>query len=256
MRFASWSRVFYPRSSSFPAATIQFMLTSGTPREQAMEPFISSLNNNYANLITAASTVALAALTALLWFENRRLRNAGIAPQVVAYLRAHPDGNGAVQFVLANMGKGPAFAVKFVLACDEADFDAHEVLLRNDTERMPMSVLPQEEKLASLFGIGFKLFGSVGEKRIPPLKPFSVSIEYCDVLGRKFESHRVIDIKQFAGLAGITAKSNERLAAQSLENIEKHMATIARQTGRFSAFVDVTQFSDQWVKKAKGKEQP
>ncbi|MDP2372203.1 hypothetical protein [Reyranella sp.] len=218
-----------------------------------MENFITWLNG-YSNLITAASTVVLAALTAFLWFENRGLRKAGSAPQVVAYLLAHPDGNGAVQFILANIGKGPAFAVKFSLICDEADFDAHDVLLRNDAERMPMAVLPQDEILSSLFGIGFKLFGLVGDKRIAPLKPFSVSIEYHDVLGRKSKSQRVIDIKQFAGLAGITAKSNERQVAQSLEKIERHLATIARQSSRFNAFVDVTQLSDEWAKKAKGAE--
>lgn len=219
-----------------------------------MEAFISSLNTTYSNLITAVATVVLAVLTALLLLENRRLRNAGSAPQVVAYLSAHRDGSGAVQFVLANIGKGPAFAVQFSLVCDEDDFATHEVLLRNDAERMAMAVLPQDEKLASLFGIGFVLFGKVGDKRIDPLKPFSVNIKYHDVLGRKFESQRVIDIKQFAGLAGITAKSNERQVAQSLERIEQHLATIARQAGRFSAFVDTTQLSDQWVKKAKGSE--
>jgi hypothetical protein len=216
-----------------------------------MDDLLASLNK-YSDLITAAATVALAALTWFLLFENRGLRKAGSAPQVVAYLLPHPDGNGAVELVLANVGKGPAFNITFVLSCDEGDFDAHDVLLRNDADRMPLTVLPQDEKLKSLFGIGFKLFGLMDGQKIAPLKPFNVSIEYHDALGRKTKTERTIDIKQFAGLKGLIAKSNEHKVAQSLEKIEQHLGTIARQSARFNAFVDVTQLSDQYVQKTKG----
>lgn len=153
---------------------------------------------------------------------------------------------------MANIGKGPAFDVGFTFACDETDFESHNVQLRNDKERVPQTVLPQEESVKSLFGIGFQLFGDVRGGRIPPLKPFSVRIEYLDILGRKVVSERRIDIRQFSGLRGILAKSNERKSSQALEGIEKHLATIARQSGRFNAFVDTTKLSDQYVQKAKG----
>jgi hypothetical protein len=57
---------------------------------------------------------------------------------------------------------------------------------------------------------------------------------------------------QFAGLRGVLDKSNERNIAESLNRIEGHLSTLAGQSARVSAFVDVTQFGDQYVKKVKG----
>ncbi len=213
---------------------------------------IITLLNQLANPITAFATVVLAILTAFLWFENRRLRNAGIAPEVVSYLLPHPDGNGAVVFVLANVGKGPAFNVRFSFSCDEADFESHKVLLCNDEERVPLAVLPQDGELKTLFGIGYSLFGKVNGEEIGPLKPFNVNIEYQDVLAREVKNQRTVDIKQFSGLRGIVTKSNERRIADSLESIEKNLAVIAHQSARFNAFVDITKLSDESVRKTKG----
>lgn len=210
------------------------------------------LIDQYSSAVTAASTLVLAIITVLLWIENRSLRKAGTTPQVVAYLEPHIDGTGAIEFVLSNVGKGPAFDVTFDLDCDEADFEAHKVYLTNDRERTPMSVLPQDSKVRSLFGVSFVLYGKVGEKSIEPLKPFKVCIEYKDIFGRRRKTERRIDIRQFAGLHGILAKSNEAKAAKSLENIERHIGTIARQTGNFSAFVDVSEVCDQYVKVTPG----
>jgi hypothetical protein len=216
-----------------------------------MDGLLDSLNH-YSNLVTAASTAGLVLFTLFLWIENHRLRKSGSAPEVVSYLLPHPHGNGAIQFILANIGKGPAFEVKFDLVYDEDDFKAHNVMLENDKDRMPISVLPQNEEIKSLFGISFELYGQVGKERIDPLKSFKVRIEYTDSFGRKKKRERTLDIRQFAGLRGALEKSNARQIAQSLESIEQHMATVARQSRRFSAFVDVTEIGDQFVQVAKG----
>lgn len=207
--------------------------------------------NHYSNLITAAATVALAVLTAFLCFENRFLRKAGAAPEIVAYLAPNADGSGAVEFVLANIGRGPAFNVKHAFAADDADFEAHRVMLVNDENRTPISVIPQGEKLVVFFGVGFELYGNIGKDKIGPLKPFAVRIEYSDIFNRRHMSNRFIDIRQFAGLRGIISKSNMRIMADSLEGIEKHLASMAHQTRRSSAMIHTTQISDQYVQKKK-----
>ncbi|MBZ9920949.1 MULTISPECIES: hypothetical protein [unclassified Mesorhizobium] len=207
-----------------------------------------------ATVISAAATVFIALLTAFLWFENRRLRKAGNAPELVAYLSPHSDGSGAINFVLANVGKGPAFDVTFELLYDELDFKNHDVMLVNDKDRMPMSVIPQDERIYSLFGISFQLYGQMDGTDIGPLKPFQVCLDYFDVLGKKSSRKRAIDIKQFAGIRGVLAKSAERKIADSMEKIEHHLSTVARQSVKFSAFVDITEFDDRYVKKAKGGE--
>ncbi|TIW46190.1 MAG: hypothetical protein E5V71_05045, partial [Mesorhizobium sp.] len=110
--------------------------------------YLAQLFDTYANLIGAASTFAIALLTVFLWAENRRMRKAGAAPEVVAYLTPHPDGHGGIQFVLANVGRGPAYGLTFEFIYDEKDFASHAVMLVNDKERTPLTVLPQDEKLA------------------------------------------------------------------------------------------------------------
>ena len=87
-----------------------------------------------------------------------------------------------------------------------------------------------------------------------PLKQFEIKICYLDYLGKKHTRKRTIDIKQFSGLRGVLAKSANRKAADSLEKIERHLGIIAGQSNRFSAFVDITEFKDQYIKVAKGNE--
>lgn len=216
-----------------------------------MEHLFAELDG-YSNLITATATAVLALLTGILWFENRSLRKAGSSPEIVAYLLPHPDGNGGVHFVLANVGRGPAFNIAFDLDYDEDDFKAHGARLLNDPQRRPISVLPQDEKIRALIGISFELYGKIGEKDIGPLKPFKVRLAYNDVFGNKRKHERTLDIRQFEGLLGVLEKSNERKVSEALERIEKHMASIARQSSRFSALVDVTRIGDTHVQKAKG----
>lgn len=211
---------------------------------------------DYANYITAGATVAIAGLTFFLWYENLTLRKAGSSPELVAYLSPHPDGHGGIEFVLANVGRGPAFDVTFDLICDEEDFKAHDVLVVNDKDRMPITVIPQDVQQRALFGVSYVLYGSVNGKDIGPLKPFEVRISYSDIFGRKQTRKRAIDIRQFAGLRGVLAKSNAYKMAQSLESIDKHLGTISKQAGRFSAFVDVTEFKDTYVQKRKGNPPP
>ncbi|MER9602263.1 hypothetical protein [Mesorhizobium sp. M0239] len=212
----------------------------------------SSTVSAIATAVSAVATGVIALLTAFLWFENRSLRKAGIAPEIVAYLSPHSDGNGAINFVLANVGRGPAFDVRFELLYDEQDFKSHDVMLVNDKERMPMTVIPQDEKIYALFGISFELYGQIGGADIGPLKAFKVKLRYLDVLGKEIARERTIDIKQFAGLRGVLAKAAERRIADSTEKMEGHLATIAKRSNSFAAFVDITEFQDRYVKKAKG----
>lgn len=207
-----------------------------------------------ATAVSAIATAVIALLTAFLWFENRNLRKAGTAPEIVAYLSPHTDGNGAINFVLANVGRGPAFDVTFEFECDETDFKNHAVMLENDKDRVPMSVIPQDEKIYSLFGISFQLYGKIDDTVINPLKPFRVRLRYHDALGKRHFNDRVIDIKQFAGLRGVLSKSTGRNIADSLEKIEHHLSTVARQSKNFSAFVDITQLKDQYVRKVEGND--
>jgi hypothetical protein len=214
--------------------------------------FSNGAIENFSNLLTAISTLAIAFFTTFLWFENRRLRKAGSEPDVVSYVAPTPSGNGAIEFILANVGNGPAFQVTFSLDYDEADFEEHRVYLMNDLDRMPISVLPQGEKIRALLGVGFELYGLIGGKNIGTLKPFHVSIEFTNSIGQKRKAKRTIDVRQFSGLRGLLQKTDAAEISKSLREINESISQIARQSARFSAFVDITQINDSCLKKAKG----
>ena len=91
------------------------------------------LNSNH-DLISAVATVVIAVsviITAFLTYalanENRLMRKSGTEPKVVAYLKLDPYRTYVVNFVLANVGQGPARDVEFTFQADESDFRDHDV---------------------------------------------------------------------------------------------------------------------------------
>lgn len=206
-----------------------------------------------ANAVTAIATAVIAAFTMLtavltwaLMGENRRLRKAGTEPEVTAYLTPHPDGNGAINFVLANIGQGPARNVRFSFLCDEEDFKSHDVWLENDSNRSCASVLPQGEKIAALFGRGYDLAGSGKNGSGKILKPFTVNISYDDISGRQCNTTQTLDVSQFLGLKGLFAKPPAREIADALNKIEKHLAPNGRKPAASNDSPDLTQIDSEY----------
>jgi hypothetical protein len=203
-------------------------------------PFIKKIPDaiqQYNGAITALATVVIAGLTLILANENRRLRKAGTEPEVVAYLLPHPDGNGGVNFILANIGQGSARNIRFELEYDADDFLSHGVLLANDKNRTQIAILPQGEKLTSLFGISFRLAGV--DIKQPPLKPFTVTVSYDDINGKSRTSIQVLNITQFLGLAGLFSKPPLCTIADSIKGIENQVLTFVK-AATAQPFVDTT----------------
>lgn len=200
--------------------------------------------NAFSALATSLATIAMAVLTVSLVRENRALRKAGTEPEVVAHLRPHPHGNGAIQFVLENIGKGPAYNVSFQLDYDNEDFINHNVLIDNDEKRSIISVLPQGEKIITLLGIGYVLAGNAKDGSGKPLKPFNVAILYENLIRKKQSTNQTLDVLQFSGLRGIFEMPSEVKIAYSLEEIKKHLAVLAKQACTSHAFQDTTSIKD------------
>jgi len=200
----------------------------------------------FATVVSACATVAIAVLTIFLVSENRKLRNAGKEPRVIAYLIPHPDGNGAVNMVFANVGVGLATNVTFSFECDAEDFGAHHVLLTARNSAAPINALPAGEKIVAIFGIGFELFGNVGQTQIGPLKPFSVKIEFIDIDGARGSTSTTIDIRQFEGLPGMTNKPTLLKIQDALESMDKRFEVLAKAANKFVKFVDATSLEDQF----------
>ena len=182
--------------------------------------------------INAGSTVAIAlaaivsaTIACYLYRENRLLRKAGTEPEVVSYLAMDSRNNGAIDFVLSNIGQGPAMNVQFSLDMDNDDVERHDVILANQPDRKPVSVLPQSERFQSFLGMGYLML------REPKLKLFKVNIKYENVRGDRRDSTHLLDVSQFDGYSSL-GKPPEVKIADSLEKIERILRSSARVSGR------------------------
>ena len=182
--------------------------------------------------INAGSTIAIALaaivsaiLTCYLYRENRLLRKAGTEPEVVTYLAMDSRNNGAIDFVMSNIGQGPAMKVKFSLDMDHDDVERHDIILANQPDRKPVSVLPQSERFRSFLGMSHLLLQE------PKLKPFKVTIKYENIRGDRRGSTHLLDVSQFDGYSWL-GKPPEVKIADSLEKIERILRSSARISGR------------------------
>lgn len=205
-------------------------------------------------VVSACATAVIAILTILLVCENRKLRQAGKEPQVIAYLAPHPDGNGAINIVFANVGLGLAKNIVFSLECDAADFEAHHVLLQKQKGTAPINALPPGEKIVAIFGLGFELFGNLHETKIGPLKSFEVRLDFTDIDGRKRRTGTTIDIRQFEGLLGMMNRPASREIEDTLKSMDKKFDVLAKASSKFVHFVDSTSMADSVRQVRKGGE--
>ena len=166
---------------------------------------IEWLNSNQ-SLVSAGATVVIASfaivtatltgitvwLTRTLANENRLIRKAGTQPEVVVYLASDPQRPHNINFVLANVGRGPARNVEFTLEADFSDFEAHGVssVFTNIAGGKGTDLLPQDERIQSFFGKGPLLLGS------PPLHCFNVSLTYEDFSGETHNKSYQLDVAQ------------------------------------------------------------
>ena len=172
-----------------------------------------------ATAVIAVSAVFSAIITWKLAKENRLLRKAGTEPKVVAYLTMHPLYFLFINFVLANVGRGPARNVSFKFDADEEDFDNHNVALRNSANRNAISFLPQGESICLFFG-DRDLF------KEPRLFPFEVIIDYDDMNGKHRREICQLDVAQFEGHSRIGTPPEKEIA-DALKKIQRNFSHFA-----------------------------
>ena len=176
-------------------------------------------------VISTATIAVSAAITAILTWRliryNRRLSKVGTEPEVIAYLAADPF-QPFTNFVLANVGRGPARNVEFELALEVDQYD--RMVLRNEPNRKPQGFLLQGEKTEMLFG-DHRLFG-IGEARERnALPPFEVVVKWQNLRGRTFEDTYTLDVRQFLGVPPTSSLfSPLSKFASSLAKIEKSLS--------------------------------
>ena len=179
----------------------------------------SGVVTTIATVIIAVSAISTAWLTRSLAKENRLLRKLGNEPQVIAYLVASPRHPAVIDFVLSNVGHGPARNIEFSFDFDECFYGNGRVAPMNRADRAPYGFLLQGEKIRMLFGSGG---GLIGENGLPP---FRANIKWENMTGKPFDESYKMDVQQFSGT--FTGTSTDHEIAKSLEKISKRLDCFA-----------------------------
>jgi hypothetical protein len=173
--------------------------TEGASATTAVATIVLTLTT----IVSTLTTIVYAALTWVLARENKLLRKAGTQPQVIAYIGIHPRVRGALQFILANVGQGPALDVSYQMTSGGTDFQTHEADLPRPV--IPLTVIPQGERYETFFGLIWNM------SKKPQLLPFSVEVTFFDLKKQKYVDTFVIDIGQFAGRRAIVDSAEQDL---------------------------------------------
>lgn len=165
--------------------------------------WIEWLNANH-GFVSAVAAVFIAlfafitvGLTWALARENRLIRKSGTEPKVVAYLVTDSHRPQAINFVLANVGRGTAKNVEFTIEADMCDFKDHEVsdVFRDRSGGRGTDLLPQGERIQSFFGMAQLLL------RPTPLRCFTVHLTWEDLNDRTQKSQNQLDVAQLGWIS-------------------------------------------------------
>ena len=179
----------------------------------SIAPLIISL------LVAMASTYF--ATNALL--EQRKMREAGTDPVLIAHLGQREDARELVTFKVSNVGAGAALNVQLDVERpddDTDDWEKRDFLQDIFKSREPFAVILQGNSIEFSLALGWHLLGQDLAKSIDanlplfPLPPFRAKLSYEDLAGGKYDSEFTIDVSEMEGL-GANKSPQMRMVAAS-----------------------------------------
>lgn len=164
------------------------------------------------SLLVATTSTYLAA-NALL--EQRRTREAGTDPVIIAHLGQREDARELITFNISNIGAGAALNVLLDVERPHEDTVQRRLITNIFNPHHPFAVIPQDKSVEFNFALGWDLLGD------SPLPPFRAKVSYEDLAGGLYESAFMIDVRE---LKAVTAhKSPQMRMVVALEAMAKKM---------------------------------
>jgi hypothetical protein len=172
--------------------------------------------DQHAGAVIAVATVVYVALTYLLVSEERRTRQLENAPSILVYLAPDERNRGALEIVVANVGRTTAREISFT---NDADLDALQ---------QQRAVLPDVlARTLPYLGPGLDIrsfFGATAPFNFPD---FTVSVTYKNARGKKAPREEyVISMAPFMGTRWATGGTPDAQAARALRDIADRMREV------------------------------
>jgi hypothetical protein len=193
----------------------------------------------YDYLTVAPVIISLLVATASTYFaahallEQRRTRQAGTDPVLIAHLGQRQDARELVTFNISNVGSGAALNVR--LEVEEPDDKEEDRAKRNLLRKIfkqhhTISVVLQGQSVEFDFALGWHILGQDStehnnDRSLPssPLPPFQATIHYEDLAGGQYDSVFTIDVLELQDRGA--NKSPQMRVVKALETIAKKLTT-------------------------------
>ncbi|WP_146205029.1 hypothetical protein [Meridianimarinicoccus roseus] len=160
--------------------------------------------------------------------EQRRAREAGTDPVLIAHFGQRADARELITFNLSNVGAGAALNVQLDVerpAEDADDWEKRNFLQNIFKPRQPFSVILQGSSIEFSLALGWHLLGqeagasSGNHLPLKPLPPFKAKLSYEDLAGGKYDAEFTLDVSELQGLGA--NKSPQMRMVAALETLAK-----------------------------------
>lgn len=157
---------------------------------QSINPYVEYAPIAISLLVATVSTFL--ATSALL--EQRRTRESGTDPVLVAHLGQRADARELITFNVSNIGAGAALNVGLKVEKPKDDLVKRSLITNTFRAHHPFTVIPQGKSIEFSLSVGWDLLGDI------PLPPFQAKLDYEDLAGGEYESEFTIDVREMQGL--------------------------------------------------------
>ena len=177
--------------------------------------------------------------------EQRKMRQAGTDPVLVAFFDQREDAAELIIIRVANVGAGAALNVRVEIISNEVGFD-DGIFDKKNLGSNPLRTIPQGDSVYFNFGRGFELL------ELPLPEPVTVNLTYESIEGEKSEKNFILDVRQMAQLP-----SHRKLAARQTISFEKMSKVLAGTSSKLDEILlEVTKMNSnirQWQANRKRK---
>jgi len=170
---------------------------------------LDALPSMVALIVAMTSTV----LAGIALGEQRKMREAGTDPVVIAHFGQRPDARELITFDISNIGAGAAMNVRLNVEPPEDDLSRRNLLQNIFVRHHPFRVIKQGASVSFPFAMGWDLL------RDDQMPPFSAKISYEDIEGTEYWTEIVLDVRELEKLGA--EKTPLMRAVTALEKIAK-----------------------------------
>lgn len=187
---------------------------------------LSGVDGFLGELVATLPTLIIAAVALFIsreaLVEQRRMRQAGTDPVVLAHISQNPQTPLLVELSFTNVGAGAAMNLNVIVDkpsnADDLNLWGKPFELAVLQGKKAVGVLLQGKTLSYTIAMGFEVVGS------SPLAPFNVQLKYQDIEGNNYETVHLIDVTELSGMSA-TEPAQTKIWRE-LEKIQKSLAKL------------------------------